>query len=101
MGMGDQRGEAQEFFDGTARQTGKTHIASPAVPARPGRASSARGFQIGRALECRSAAGAGSDFVPPKKYAAVQIYDPAKLFVGGKLFFRNEPFFIVISSPVV
>jgi hypothetical protein len=67
----------------------------------PGRASSARGFQIGRASECRSAAGAGSDFVPPKKYAAVQIYDPAKLFVGGKLFFRNEPFFIVMSSPVV
>jgi hypothetical protein len=38
------------------------------------------------------------NFVHPKNYAAVQIYDSAKLSVSGKLFFRNEPFFIVMSS---
>ena len=65
--MWDHGGGGALGVYGTARQTGKTHIVSPTIPARPPR-------KLGTAC------------------AAVQIYLSAESF-----FFRNEQFFIVMS----
>ena len=68
-------GSIRSSSDGTARQTGKTHIASPTIPARPPR-------KLRRVL--------------PFKSTILRSFLSAESF-----FFRNEQFFIVMSWCVV